>query len=336
MTSDRIRSPYLLLTGDTVEAGYAKTAAGLLQWAPKRCAAQWRFDGGTVDLGLPFMTPAEATGSGIRTVVIGVAPPGGGLPPHWVEALQEAIGHGLDIAAGLHIRLAAVPALRSAAQEHGVTLHDVRVPPPDLPLGTGARRSGRRLLTVGTDCAVGKKYTALAIAAALQGLGVDAGFPSTGQTGSLIPGTGIPSDAVVSDFLAGAAETLSPDNDAAHWDIIEGQGSLFHPAYAGVSLGLLHGSQPDAIVLCHELGRKSIAGVSGYAVPDLAEAVDMNLRLGRLTNPGIRCVGISINSSCLGGAAREAALQDIEAHLGVPCVDPLVDGVERILQALPV
>src|SRR5262249_26969628 len=150
----------------------------------------------------------------------------------------------------------------------GARLVDVRVPPTNLPVGSGRKRTGMRLLTVGTDCAVGKKYSALAITRELQRRGLKGTFWATGATGIMIAGGGLPVDAAVCDFTAGAAEVLSPDNDADHWDVIEGQGSLFHPGYAGVTLGLLHGSQPDAIVVCHEAGRRTHAGCPHYLLPD--------------------------------------------------------------------
>src|SRR5262249_10280049 len=161
------------------------------------------------------------------------------------------------------------------------------------------KRSGQRLLTVGTDCALGKKYTALALVAAFRKRGVDADFRATGQTGIMISGGGIPLDAVISDFAAGAAEMLTPDAAPDHWDVVEGQGSLFHPSYAGVSLALLHGTQPDVLVLCHEVGRERLAGLEEYATPDLQEAIGLNLILGRRTNQQIRCAGISLNTSIL-------------------------------------
>ncbi len=164
----------------------------------------------------------------------------------------------------MHAKLGNVPQLKAAAERHGRRLIDVRTPPKNIPIASGAKRSGKRLLTVGTDCAVGKKYTALALARAFTARGLDADFRATGQTGILIAGGGMPMDAVVADFEAGAAEILSPAAPAQHWDVIEGQGSLFHPAYAGVSLGLLHGSQPDVIVVCHDIDRKEMLGHPGY------------------------------------------------------------------------
>jgi len=201
-------------------------------------------------------------------------------------------------------------------------------------VASGRRRSGKRVLTVGTDCALGKKYTALAIARELSRRGVPATFRATGQTGIMIAGSGIPMDALVSDFLAGAAEQLSPDNDAAHWDVIEGQGSLFHPAYAAVTLGLLHGSQPDAIVLCHDPERLTIEEYPDYPIPRLQDAIDEYLRLGRLTNRSIRCVGVSINSSSLSDSEWAAYRDLLSRDLDLPVVDPMRGGVGSLATKL--
>jgi uncharacterized NAD-dependent epimerase/dehydratase family protein len=179
---------------------------------------------------------------------------------------------------------------------------------------------------LGTDCAVGKKYTALTITKALVARGIAADFRATGQTGILIAGQGIPIDAVVADFAAGAAEMLSPDAANDHWDIIEGQGSLLHPAYAGVSLALLHGSQPDVVVICHEAGRNRILGVPGYTLPSTEEITDVALRLGRRTNSAIRCAGVSLNTAHLDEAAAERLLSEKAESLGLPVADPMRGG----------
>jgi uncharacterized NAD-dependent epimerase/dehydratase family protein len=189
-------------------------------------------------------------------------------------------------------------------------------------------------LTVGTDCALGKKYTALALSRSLQKRGVGATFRATGQTGIMISGEGIPIDAVVADFIAGAAETLSPDNAADHWDVIEGQGSLFHPAYAAVTLGLLHGSQPDAIVLCHDPARRTIDEYPDFPIPDLRTVIEDYVRAGRLTNSAIRCVGLSINSSSLSDAGCAEYFRRLSAELQLPVCDPVRTGVEVLADAL--
>ena len=277
--------PYLLFLGDTVEASYAKTAFGLADWAPERCVGELAIVGCTVTTGLTRLSPADARAAGARSVVIGVANQGGVLADSWVAALIEAMEAGLDVISGLHVRLASVPALAEAARRTGQRLIDVRTPPSGIPIGNGRKRSGKRLLTVGTDCALGKKYTALALHRAFVQRGIDADFRATGQTGIMIAGGGIPMDAVISDFEAGAAEILSPDAPDAHWDVVEGQGSIFNPAYAAVSLGLLHGSQPDVFVVCHDPARTVILGMESFALPSIDEVIDMTIRLGSRTNP---------------------------------------------------
>jgi uncharacterized NAD-dependent epimerase/dehydratase family protein len=202
------------------------------------------------------------------------------------------------------------------------------VPPSGMTVGTGRKRSGKRLLTVGTDCALGKKYTALVLAREFHKRGVVAEFRATGQTGIMIAGRGIPMDAVVSDFLAGAAEQLSPDAPADHWDVVEGQGSLFHPAYAAVSLGLLHGTQPDVIVACHQAGRERMLGWEKMPVADLRETIDLNLRLARRTNPAVRCAGVSLNTASLAEPEARALLASESRRLGLPVADPIRGGAE--------
>ncbi len=321
-------SPYLLFLGDVTDPTYAKTAFGLRDWAPERCIGELSCDGGTVSTGLPRLTASEARARGARSLVIGIANEGGRIMDSWIPSLVSALEAGLDIVSGMHARLEDMPALKSAAERHGRRLINVRTPPRNIPIGTGAKRSGKRLLTVGTDCALGKKYTALALARAFRARSVAADFRATGQTGIMIAGSGMPMDAVVADFEAGAAEQLSPHAAADHWDVIEGQGSLFHPSYAAVSLGLLHGSQPDVIVVCHEPGRRQVIGLEAYELPTLEETIELNLRLGRRTNPSIRCAGISFNTSRLPEAAARRLMNEEGARLGLPVADPMRGGAE--------
>ena len=318
--------PYLLFLGDTTEAGFAKTAYGLRDWAPEKCVGEYALPAATVSTGLAGLKPAEAAEKGARSLLIGVANSGGVIPQSWIPALTEALEAGLDIVSGIHVRLSDVPGLADLAERLGRRLIDVRDPPQGLLIGTGRKRSGKRLLTVGTDCALGKKYTALAISRAFAVRGLDVDFRASGQTGIMIAGGGIPMDAVISDFEAGAAEMLSPDADPAHWDIVEGQGSLLHPAYAAVSLGLLHGSQPDVIVVCHQPGREQMLGTPGYAVPSIEEAIDLNLRLGARTNPAIRCGGVSFNTSHLSEEEATALMASESEGLGLPVADPIRGG----------
>jgi len=317
--------PYLLFLGDVTEPGYAKTAFGLRDWAPEHCVGEYGL-AGALTIGLAQLRPREAKVAGARSLVIGVANPGGVIPEAWLPALVEALDAGLDIVGGMHSRLNDIPRLSERARASGRRLIDVRSPPAGIPIATGRKRPGRRLLTVGTDCALGKKYTALALTRALTARGIKADFRATGQTGIMIAGRGMPIDAVVSDFVAGAAEMLSPDNEPDHWDVIEGQGSLFHPAYAGVSLGLLHGSQPDVIVLCHDPTRATMLGYPGYPLPGLLEAIDLTLRLGARVNPGIRCAGVSMNTSRLDDAEALRTIEDAAASLRLRVADPIRGG----------
>lgn len=326
-------SPYLLFLGDVTEAGYAKTAFGLRDWAADKCVGELALPGATVTTGLAALSPAEAAARGARALLIGIANAGGVISPAWRPALLDALDAGLDIVAGMHTRLADDPALRDRAERLGRRLIDIRTPPAGISVASGRKRSGKRLLTVGTDCALGKKYSALAIARGFGERGIDSDFRATGQTGIMIAGSGIPIDAVVADFAAGAAEMLSPDAAEGHWDVIEGQGSLFHPAYGGVSLALLHGSQPDVIVVCHDVARTCILGHPTYALPSVEETVELNLRLGARTNPGIRCGGVTINTSALAAAEAEALLDREADRLGLPVADPIRGGArfERLL-----
>lgn len=320
--------PYLLFLGDITEPDFAKTAFGLRDWAEDRCVGEMSCGPHAVTTGLPALTPTEARARGARSVVIGVANVGGELKDTWIAPLVSALEAGLDIVSGMHMRLADTPQLKSAAECLGRRLIDIRTPPPGIPIATGRKRSGKRLLTVGTDCALGKKYTALAIARGMKGRGFDVDFRATGQTGIMIAGSGMPMDAVVSDFAAGAAELLSPDAPADHWDVIEGQGSLFHPSYAGVSVALLHGSQPDVIVVCHQPGRTQIVGTAGYQLPGIRETIELNLRLGSRTNPAIRCGGVSLNTSQLPEAEARRLMADEALRLQLPVADPIRGGAE--------
>lgn len=328
-----IATPYLVFLGDTVNPLDAKTGRGLVDWSPDKCIGQLRLPGCRVDLGLPDMTPAEAAAAGAKSLVIGIASTGGQIHADWLATFQEAMDAGLDIVSGMHTKLATVGNLADHAQAKGRKLVDVRVP-PQVPVGSGKRRTGKRLLTVGTDCCVGKKYTALSIHAELARRGIDATFRATGQTGIMIAGEGMPIDAVVSDFVSGAAETLSPDNDASHWDVIEGQGSLFHPAYAAVTLGLLHGSQPDALVLCHEAGRPHIDEYPDYPIPDFATCMTHYISAARLTNPDARFVGVSVNTAGLDEKGRQDYLARVAAEVKLPAVDPMAGGVGPIIDHL--
>lgn len=330
----RIQHPYLMFLGDAPDQLAAKTAQGIVHWRRDWCLGQLRLPGCRADLGLPDMTVEEAAAAGVKTVVVGVANRGGVLSESWIPVLAKALELGMDLASGLHRRLSETPALRQAAAEHGRQLFDVRHPTRDFEVGTGVKRPGKRLLTVGTDCSVGKMYTALACEAEMRRRGMKADFRATGQTGIFIAGGGVSIDAVVADFISGAVEWLCPANDPDHWDLVEGQGSLFHPSFAGVSLGLLHGAQPDALVMCHEPTRPHMRGLPGRPLPDLETCIEANLEAARLTNPDVRCVGISINTAHLEAGEAEALLKATEDRLGLPTVDPFRTGVAPIVDAV--
>ncbi len=329
----RIDHPYLLFLGDVQDSLAAKTALGIVDWRPQWCLAQHRLPGCKADAGLPDMSPAEAARGGAKTMVVGAVNAGGVLPDHWVMSIVEALDAGLDVASGLHLRLAGIPEIAAAAVRNGRHTFDVRYSNERFATGQGTKRSGMRLLTVGTDCSVGKKYTALALEAGMRTRGLDATFKATGQTGVFISGRGAALDAVVADFISGAAEWISPAADPTHWDVVEGQGSLFHPSFAGVTLGLLHGTQPDAFVVCHEPTRTKMRGVD-TPLPSIRDVIDLTVRCGRLTNPDIRCVGIAVNTAALGVEEARAHLADLAVAHDLPATDPVRFGVTPIVDRI--
>jgi uncharacterized NAD-dependent epimerase/dehydratase family protein len=329
-----IKAPYLLFLGEAPDALAAKTSIGVAQWRIEKCLGQLRLPGCKADAGVPDMAPAEAAKKGAKTLIVGVVNRGGTISPAWTKVLLEALAAGLDLASGLHNRLSDVPAIAAAAKKHRRQLFDVRHPTRDFPIATGAKRSGKRVLTVGTDCSIGKMYTSLALEKEMRAQGMKATFRATGQTGILIAGAGWSIDAIVSDFVAGAVETLSPAGPADRWDVIEGQGSLFHPSYAGVTLALIHGAQPDALVMCHEPGRPHMRGLPHYKLPKIEDCIALNVAHARLTNPKAKCVGVSLNTSKLAPRAAERALKALADRLGLPVCDPSRTGVAALAKRL--
>lgn len=329
-----IQTPYLLFLGDAPDSLSAKVAQGIKDWRPENAVGQYRMPGCKADLGLTDMALAEARAAGARTLVIGVANRGGVISAAWKDVLIEALKMGYDLASGLHNLLGDEESLVKAARASGGTLHDVRVPSVQYPIADGKKRRGKRVLAVGTDCSVGKMYTALALDDAMRERGMKSTFRATGQTGILITGEGVPLDAVVADFMAGSIEYLTPDNDADHWDIIEGQGSLFHVSYSGVTLALIHGGQPDALILCHEPTRQHMRGLPDYELPTLETLRDTALPLARVANPDCEVSGISINTQHMEEAEAEAYLARVEELMGLPSVDPFRQGASRLAEAL--
>lgn len=333
MTATAFHPPYLLYLGNAPDDLAAKTARGIAHWRPQLCLAQLSGPDCRTSIGLPEMDIATAAAEGARTLIVGVANAGGVMDQATVDTVIAALEAGLDVASGLHAHLADHPLIAATAARLGRVLFDARVPPA-TPVGNGRQRAGKRLLAVGTDCSVGKMYTTLALETAMQARGIKADFRATGQTGIFIAGGGVPIDAVVADFISGGIEHLSPARDDGGWDLIEGQGSLFHPSFAGVSLGLLHGAQADALVMCHEPTRSHMRGLAHYPVPDLAACMDANLAAARLTNPAARFVGIALNTAALDDAQAAALCAELEARFGLPCQDPVRMGCEAIIDRL--
>ena len=329
-----LKKPYLLFLGDAPDQLAAKTATGIADWRPEWCVGQFRLPGCRADVGMPDIDVDEAIRRGAKTLVIGVVNSGGFLPDTWPDAISDALAKGLDLASGLHGRLQDFPEINAAAEKFGRTLHNIRHSEQKFTTGKGHKRSGRRLLTVGTDCSCGKKYTALAIEKAMRAHGMKADFRATGQTGVLIAERGVAIDAVIADFISGAAEWLSPENDPDHWDLIEGQGSLLHASYAGVSLGLMHGAQPDCLVLCHEPTRTHRRGLPHYPIPKLEDCIQLNLANGKLTNLDCKMLGVSVNTAALSEANAKNYLSEISDRLGLPCLDVMRGGADAFLDYL--
>ncbi|PVH30572.1 N-acetyltransferase DgcN [Pararhodobacter oceanensis] len=329
-----IKTPYLLFLGDAADPLAAKVAQGIKDWRPEYAVGQLRLPGCQADMGVPDMTLQEAKAAGVKTLVIGVANRGGKISQAWKKVLVQALEEGFDLASGLHNLLRDEADLAAVAHATGRVLHDVRVPSVDYPIANGEKRRGKRLLAVGTDCSIGKMYTALCMEREMRARGMKASFRPTGQTGILITGDGVPLDAVVADFMAGSVEYLTPDNDADHWDLIEGQGSLFHVSYSGVTMALIHGGQPDALILCHEPTRTHMRGLPGYALPSLEALRDLALTLAQVANPACQVVGISVNTQRLADAEARAYLAEVSQRMGLPATDPFRYGAAPLVDAL--
>ncbi|HBV54245.1 MAG TPA: DUF1611 domain-containing protein [Rhodobacteraceae bacterium] len=329
-----IETPYLLFLGDAPDMLAAKVAIGIRDWRPEYAVGQFRMDGCNADLGLPDLSLQEAKAKGVKTLVIGVANRGGIISPAWKKVLVQALEEGFDLASGLHNLLRDEPDLKAVAEATGRSLHDVRVPAVKYPIANGIKRSGKRCLAVGTDCSVGKMYTALCMEKEMRARAMKATFRATGQTGILITGNGVPLDAVIADFMAGSIEWLTPDNEADHWDLIEGQGSLYHVSYSGVTLALVHGGQPDALVVCHEPTRAHMRGLPGYQLPTLEQVRDTALALARVANPDCVVIGYAINTQHMKEEDAKNYLAEIERGLGLPATDPYRFGAGKLVDAL--
>jgi len=334
MNEMNFKAPYLLFLGDENLPLAIKMSRGLAQWRPELCIGEFSAPSSDLTLGLKKLSIDEAAAAGAKMFILGLANSGGRISESWLPYIIEALENGLDVASGLHQKLSDIPHIKAAAEKFDRQLFDVRHFDGQLITGKGHKRSGKRILTVGTDCSVGKMYASLAIEKEMKARGYDVNFRATGQTGLMIAGSGICIDAIVSDFISGAVEQISPANDEDHWDIIEGQGSLYNPSFAGVSTGLLHGAQPDLIVMCHEAGRQTIKDLPNYKIPDLSQCIQANLQVAGLTSPNVKLAGIALNCRTIGKAAGLAEMARLEQKFSVPCFDPIITGASSLVDSL--
>jgi uncharacterized NAD-dependent epimerase/dehydratase family protein len=331
---------YLVLAeGFSADPHYGKTMQGVLRYRRDDVVAILDSTrAGETEDGLPVVGSVdEGLRFGPTTALVGVATQGGRFPPEWIDLLRSCVSRGLDIENGLHVFLADDPELVELARRHGVELRDLRRPPADLSTVTGENLEvdARIVLTVGSDCAIGKMTVSCELDLEARRRGLSSVFVPTGQTGIAIAGWGISVDAVVSDFLAGAAERLLVEG-AARGDLlwVEGQGSLLHPLYSGVTLGLMHGSVPHAYVLCHEAGRTEIEGAAGHhPIPPLAELVELHERISLPVRPA-RVVAVAVNTRALEEDAARDAVAEAESETGLPADDPVRFGAGRLLDAV--
>jgi len=330
---------YLILAeGKSGDPHYGKTARGVLRYSPHPTVAILDSSrAGETHEGIPVVATVEdALRFEPTTALVGVATQGGRFPPAWRELLRASIAAGLDVENGLHEFVTGDPELAGLAERHGVVLRDLRKPPDDLNVPTGANLEvdATIVLTVGSDCAIGKMTVSLELDREAQRRGLRSVFVPTGQTGIAIAGWGISVDAVVSDFLAGAAERLVVEG-ATRGDLlwVEGQGALLHPAYSGVTLGLIHGSAPHAYVLCHQVGETAIEGFPEQPIPPLRELVELHERASLPARPA-RVACIALNTRALDDRAARAAIEAAEGETGLPADDPVRFGAARLLDAI--
>lgn len=333
---------YLLLAeGFSGDAHYGKTMRGVLRYRRDDVAAILDSTrAGETEEGFPVVgSVQEAVAHRPTTALVGVATQGGRFPPEWMEILRDCVEHGLDVENGLHVFLGDDPELSALAAERGAKLRDLRRPPRDLSTATGANLDvpATIVLTVGSDCAIGKMTVSLELDLEARRRGLRSVFVPTGQTGIAIAGWGIAVDAVVADFVAGAAERLVVEGHERGGDLlwVEGQGSLLHPVYSGVTLGLYHGSVPHLLVLCHEAGRTEIEGAGGgpHPIPPLRELVELHERLA-LPARRARVAAIALNTRALDEDGARAAVAAAEEETGLPADDPVRFGAGKLVDAV--
>jgi uncharacterized NAD-dependent epimerase/dehydratase family protein len=343
MHQDSVSAPatrYLVLAeGRSGDPHFGKTARGVMRYAPEKVVALLDTErAGETEQGWPIVGRVDdALCFNPNTALVGVATQGGRFPPAWKELLRACVSKGLHLENGLHEFLTSDPDLVELARRHNVELRDLRKPPPDLnvPTGENLEVPATIVLTVGSDCAIGKMTVALELTNEAKRRGEKAEFVPTGQTGIAIAGWGIAVDAVVSDFLAGAAEQLVVEGHARGGELlfVEGQGSLLNPLYSGVTLGLYHGSAPHLLVLCHKSVQRYIEDDERYPIPPLSELVELHERTALLARPA-RVAGIALNTRGLDDAEAAAAVEAAEAETGLPATDPVRFGAGSLVDAV--
>lgn len=320
-----IARPYALFLADA-DGQDSVVADFLLRWRRQDCVG--RIGGARSDL--PELSFSEAVERGARTLVI--VAESNGAPKKWHAPLSEALEAGLDIASRLPI--AEIAPVAKTAKRLGRIVRDVRCDPGSFPPATGKRRAGRRVLTIGTDRTANTLTAALSIERDLKSRGAATDFRATTPLGILVAGGGVPLGAVASDALTGAVETLCPAASPDHWDVVEGRASLGHPADAPVALALLHGAQPDAIVLCHDPQRRHLEDLPHVPMPYLSELVALHERAARLTNPAAAVLGVALDTGTLPDAAARDAVRRVTETYGLPCCDPHREGTAPIVDRL--
>jgi len=337
-----VSTRYLLLAeGFSGNPLYGKTMRGVLRYRRDDVVAildSTRV--GETEDGVPVVgTVEEALPLGPTIALVGVVTQGGHFPPEWMKLLRACVENGLGVENGLHVFLGDDPELRALAEERGVELRDLRRPPADLSTATGDNLGldATIVLTVGSDCAIGKMTVSCELDLEARRRGLRSVFVPTGQTGIAIAGWGIAIDAVVADFLAGAAERLVVEGHARGGDLlwVEGQGALLHPVYSGVTLGLYHGSAPHLLVLCHEVGRTEIEGAGGgpHVIPPLSELVELHERFA-LPARQARVAAVALNTRALEDEEARVAIAATEEETGLPADDPVRFGAAKLLDAV--
>lgn len=334
----------VILTEGRLDIFSAKTAVSFIRYCGNEVVAILDGVNAGKDLsaiigvgkGIPVVsTIAETIKQKPTALLIGIAPPGGMLPAEWRKHITDALNNNLDIISGLHCHLNDDPEFYKLAQDRNLKIWDVRKPPDDVPLGTGKAKGTHtlRILTVGSDCNIGKMVTSIEITKAAKKRGIDACFVATGQTGIMIEGSGIAVDHVISDFISGAAEKLVLERNAYQLLSIEGQGTIVHPAYSGVTLGLLHGSAPQGLILCHQPSRKTLRHFPDFPILPFPYLIELYEKLAQPVN-SCKVLGISLN--CFGMSDDEAQheIRKVEKETGLPATDPVKFGVEKLVNAI--